>query len=165
MKKQNLTLVILIIILINIGCDQGTKHYARKHFKNKGQIEIIDSFFVIKYTENKGGFLSLASDLPGPLRNALLLYLPVIVLSGMIIYLIFNSNLSVYAAVCLASLLGGGLSNIIDRIIFDGQVTDFLNFGIGCIRTGILNLADISITFGAIAFVYFSVKKNRETVE
>ncbi len=33
------------------------------------------------------------------------------------------------------------------------MVTDFLNFGIGTLRTGILNVADISITAGVIGLV------------
>jgi signal peptidase II len=37
----------------------------------------------------------------------------------------------------LALLLAGGFGNLIDRVLHDGSVTDFLNVGIGPIRTGI----------------------------
>jgi lipoprotein signal peptidase len=46
------------------------------------------------------------------------------------------------AMLCLLS--GGGFGNIIDRV-FKTLVTDFLNFGIGKLRTGVMNVADLYI--------------------
>ena len=43
--------------------------------------------------------------------------------------------------------LAGGLSNLVDRIAM-GSVIDFLNIGIGPIRTGIFNVADVAIMAG-----------------
>jgi signal peptidase II len=40
------------------------------------------------------------------------------------------------------------LSNLIDRIAV-GSVIDFLNVGVGSLRTGIFNLADVAIMAGA----------------
>ena len=45
--------------------------------------------------------------------------------------------------------------NIIDRILFDRHVTDFMNLGIQNIRTGIFNVADICVTAGAIGLLLF----------
>jgi signal peptidase II len=42
---------------------------------------------------------------------------------------------------------------LIDRLIYDGRVTDFLNVGIGPLRTGIFNLADMAILAGALLLV------------
>ncbi|MDD4289005.1 MAG: signal peptidase II, partial [Atribacterota bacterium] len=36
---------------------------------------------------------------------------------------------------------------------------DFLNFGIGNLRTGILNIADMAITFGVILLIYSFIVK------
>jgi signal peptidase II len=46
----------------------------------------------------------------------------------------------------------GGASNLIDRLA-RGTVTDFMNVGIGPLRTGIFNLADVAITLGAVLVV------------
>ena len=51
---------------------------------------------------------------------------------------------------------------MIDRILFGGYVTDFMNFGIGSLRTGILNFADMSITFGAILLIFVQYFKERK---
>jgi signal peptidase II len=57
--------------------------------------------------------------------------------------------------IILSTIIGGGLGNLIDRIIHNFTVVDFLNFGIGSLRTGVLNIADLSVTFGVILFVIF----------
>jgi hypothetical protein len=53
----------------------------------------------------------------------------------------------------VALVLAGGIGNLIDRVLHDGLVTDFLNLGIGSIRTGIFNVADMALTTGALVLV------------
>jgi len=55
---------------------------------------------------------------------------------------------------------GGGLSNLVDRIAYDGHVVDFLNIGIGSLRTGIFNVADMAITAGALLLAFDSFRKS-----
>ena len=47
----------------------------------------------------------------------------------------------------LALFMAGALSNLIDRIAV-GSVIDFMNVGIGPLRTGIFNVADVAIMLG-----------------
>jgi signal peptidase II len=42
---------------------------------------------------------------------------------------------------------------LIDRLLYDGRVTDFLNVGIGSLRTGIFNMADTAILAGALLMI------------
>ena len=53
----------------------------------------------------------------------------------------------------MALIAGGGTSNLLDRIMDGGRVTDFLNVGIGSLRTGIFNFADMAILAGAILVI------------
>ena len=57
-------------------------------------------------------------------------------------------------------IIGGGIGNIFDRIVY-GSVTDFLylDFG-GIFKTGIFNIADLSVTTGMILILISSFKKN-----
>jgi len=57
-------------------------------------------------------------------------------------------------------ILGGGLSNLFDRIAF-GKVVDFMNVGVGNLRTGIFNIADMIILAGIIWY-FFSNFGQRE---
>jgi signal peptidase II len=61
-------------------------------------------------------------------------------------------------------IFAGGLGNIIDRIAFDRHVTDFMNVGIGSLRTGIFNVADMCVTAGVIVllFAYWDRKPKEE---
>ena len=47
----------------------------------------------------------------------------------------------------VALLIAGGGSNWLDRIT-RGSVIDFLNVGIGPVRTGVFNVADVAIVMG-----------------
>ncbi len=152
-SRARIIVLALVIILINIGCDQVTKEYARQNFKGQGTIEVVSNYFIIHYTENDGAFLSLGSNLPQPYKTIILTYIPALFLFGFSIYILFYHQMSLPQLICIACMLGGGFSNLIDRIIYDGFVTDFLNFGIGSLRTGILNFADMSITFGVLFLI------------
>jgi signal peptidase II len=44
-------------------------------------------------------------------------------------------------------VVAGGASNWIDRLAF-GRVVDFMNVGLGPLRTGIFNVADVAIMVG-----------------
>jgi signal peptidase II len=53
----------------------------------------------------------------------------------------------------LTLLAAGGASNWADRVVH-GRVVDFLNVGIGSLRTGIFNVADIAIMAGVVMLLY-----------
>lgn len=63
----------------------------------------------------------------------------------------------------LALIFAGGVGNIIDRVLFDRHVPDFMNIGIRQLRTGIFNVADVCITVGALGLVLFSAIKKPYT--
>ena len=60
---------------------------------------------------------------------------------------------SVLEACAWALLIGGGISNLADRALRAGAVVDFLNVGLGPLRTGIFNVADVGITAGTILLI------------
>ncbi len=79
----------------------------------------------------------------------------------LVLWYLLTRKIPLGEIIVLACLLGGGLSNLADRIIFNGSVTDFLNFGVGWFRTGILNVADISIFFGGAVFLFLHFRPQR----
>jgi len=58
----------------------------------------------------------------------------------------------------LVLFVAGGASNWIDRAL-RGSVVDFLNVGIGPLRTGIFNVADMAIMLGALLFLLAELRK------
>jgi len=164
MKIQSKTILIAIfIMLLNIGCDQITKEHARHNYKGQGTIQVVSNIFIIHYAENDGAFLSLGSDMAEPYKTIVLTVIPALFLFGFTFFILFfNKHLTMLQIACIATIIGGGISNIFDRILFGGYVTDFMNFGIGSLRTGILNFADMSITFGAILLIFVQYFKERK---
>jgi signal peptidase II len=53
--------------------------------------------------------------------------------------------------------VGGGIGNLIDRALHQGAVVDFMNVGLGNLRTGIFNVADVALTGGAIALALWGL--------
>jgi signal peptidase II len=51
-----------------------------------------------------------------------------------------------------ALFVAGGASNWVDRLV-TGSVIDFINIGIGPLRTGIFNVADVAIMTGVALIV------------
>ena len=58
-------------------------------------------------------------------------------------------------------MLSGGIGNLWDRVIPDGRVIDFMDVGIGSLRTGIFNVADLCITTGVVLLVAQTVWSQR----
>ena len=52
----------------------------------------------------------------------------------------------------MALFIAGGVSNWVDRVV-SGSVVDFMNVGVGWLRTGIFNFADVAIMLGITLFV------------
>jgi signal peptidase II len=157
-KKQ--ILLCIVVAAINIAADRITKLLAVEFLKDKNPIELLNRIIVIGYTENTGAFLSLGRGWPEGLKYLLLLYIPIAICLSVFIYCLFIEK-DKTRTILLMSIISGGIGNLVDRLLNKFSVIDFLNFGIGSLRTGILNVADLSITFGAIALVIYEIVSNR----
>ena len=159
MKNKILTinLFILLIITVNIGCDQVSKSAAREHLEYNRTVSIWSSYLVFRKVENPGAFLSLGDDLKPPWRQILLLGIPLAMLFSVLIALfIYPKRFSIPIKIGLAFIIGGGLGNLIDRILYN-SVTDFLHIDLGIVKTGIFNVADMSLMFGLGLLIYFQI--------
>jgi len=147
-NKSSINFVILLIIVaLNLGCDQVSKVIARRNIEPYEQITIIKDRFILTKVENTGAFLSAGSNLPGFIRLGILTILPIVVLSYGFWYLYSHKYLPPLMQIGICFLIGGGIGNIYDRIVY-GSVTDFLHMDFVLFRTGIFNMADVSIMVG-----------------
>jgi signal peptidase II len=147
-----------------VALDQWTKALADSFLAGKGTVYLVGDFAVLVYARNRGAFLSLGSALPPALRAILLVALPLAALAFFgLAFLrrgLTGSRTAEFAAVTL--VLAGGLGNLVDRL-FLGEVRDFINFGIGGVRTGIMNLADLYILAAAIVMIVCMVRARGPT--
>jgi signal peptidase II len=65
-------------------------------------------------------------------------------------YTLLSKSVSPSAIFAYALVFAGGVGNLIDRLMYDGFVIDFINIGVGSLRTGIFNVADVAVTLGLL---------------
>ncbi len=140
-------IVIAIAVLIFLG-DQATKAMVEASIPEHTIIPVLPRFFNLTHLKNPGAAFGLFSDSPAPWKTALL-----IVISGALLLTVVgvvwkNRRLQWEASVGLALILGGALSNLVDRIRF-GRVIDFLDLYFRGYHWPAFNLADSAIVVGA----------------
>jgi len=155
------TLSIIIITLSCIVIDQVSKFVAKQYLDPGDFYSFAGDTLRLQYAENSGAFLGLGATLPEPWRHLIFTVLVGVFLLWLLVYLLRSTELTSLATVCLSLVCAGGLSNLIDRIAYDGRVVDFLNVGIGPLRTGIFNVADMAITFGALLMLGESLRSSK----
>ena len=164
--KISRNLGIFILIVFNIIIDQVSKIIVRNTIAIGEETELIGKKFILTNVYNKGAFLGMGSDMNDTLRIIFLLVLPVLVLGYLIYYIYTNKELDKVSTIALSCIAGGGIANVYDRIVF-GEVTDFLFINLGGVfKTGIFNVADMSVTFGLLLLVYswFLASKQKKQV-
>ncbi len=164
--KLSRSVFIIVLIIVNIALDQISKILVRTYVAVKSQSQIIGDYFTLHNVENEGAFLGMGSDLNPTIKIIVLLILPIIVLGFVILHLFKEKNMDSLTLIGFACIIGGGIANVFDRIIY-GSVTDFFYIDLGGIfRTGIFNMADMSVTSGMILILWTSfIHKKVKTSE
>jgi len=150
MRSLTRVTVVLLTLLGCVGCDQASKSVARTFLNPERTESLLHDVLRLQLTENPGAFLSLGASLSEHFRFVLLTAAPGALLVGLVLAALFAKRLNHWRAGALALIAGGGASNLLDRLLDAGRVTDFLNVGIGPLRTGIFNMADMAILGGAM---------------
>lgn len=155
--------VFFAIALGGAGLDLLSKHLAFHHVPEYGEVSVIDGFFAIGHTTNRGVVFGKFGDKP-------MLWTVVSVLAVPAIVAIFFSGRRPkpwVQAISLGMILAGTIGNMVDRLAL-GAVRDFIKFhNLPWIGTWpLFNLADSFICIGvfllSIEMVFFEEKKAKE---
>lgn len=161
---MNRNLFIALLIIFNIAIDQISKVIVRTYMTmgRAGEIDLIGDYFQLIWVENKGAFLGMGSDMNPTLRLIFLLILPTLVLLYVIYYIVKTKALDRLSLIAFCCIVGGGIANVFDRIVF-GQVTDFFFIQLNdTLKTGIFNVADVSVTTGMIMLLFSGLFNKKE---
>jgi len=153
--------LVTIVLLTCVGCDQITKIAAGNYLSSSQPTSYLGGIFRLQYTENTGAFLSLGSALPSGLRFWVFTLLMGIALAGMVAVVLAHRSLHPNDITGLSLIVAGGLGNLIDRTINNGAIIDFMNIGVGSLRTGIFNMADVAIMVGAGLLIFRGFQQRR----
>ena len=138
-----IALAIGVIIAI---VDQIFKILVATHLKPVGTVNVFGDVFKLTYVENRGVAFGMFKDMPW-----LFIVITAGLLAAIIIYMFKKRPESKFFYITVALIIGGGLGNLIDRIIY-GYVIDYLSLSF---FPPVCNFADYCITVGVILFAVY----------
>ena len=137
--------------------DQISKNIVRNSMILYESFPVLGDLFKITYIENRGIAFSMFQESQNKL---VLLVIPIIVIISLLVAFVRKKDdYRPIFSFSIMMIIAGGLSNLIDRIIFH-SVTDFLDLK----WFAIFNLADVFAVLGCIFLVIsvFFFEKNKE---
>ncbi len=141
-KYVNIFSTAFIVILI----DQITKFLIKINFSLNQSLPIINNIFHLTYTHNFGAGFGILQQ-----QKWILIFISIVVIGFIFYYFDRIKEKEKLLQVLVGFILGGTIGNLIDRIVYNGYVIDFLDFRIW----PIFNLADSFVTVGVIGLVVY----------
>ena len=136
--------------------DQITKWMVRNELPLHDGLPVIPGFFSIIHAANPGGAFSLFADAHDGIRLPFFFTAAALALTFLIYFVRQIPNDQRLLIFALASVLGGAVGNLIDRVLF-GQVTDFLLVYYNGWVWPAFNVADSFISIGVTILVAHSI--------
>ena len=149
-------LAVVVLVLLNIGCDQVSKRVVRENVSHQEFIPLIKHHFILTNVENTGAMLGFGANFPPIIKLILFQVLPLLVLLILLYRLLTRRQTNTWMLLAFAFVIGGGIGNLIDRIAV-GSVTDFFQIRLGFFRTGIFNMADVAVTTGVLLILFLGL--------
>lgn len=152
--------IALLMSAVLVGIDQILKVLAIEYLKPVGSYPIIADIFHLTYVENRGAAFGMMAG-----QKWLLVWATALVLLVAIIVVMAGKIKNTTVLFAVATIIGGGVGNLIDRI-YRGYVVDYVHLKV--INFAVFNFADICVTVGTILLLlsllfYEFGRKKRET--
>lgn len=173
--KKKTWILLTVFALLIVALDQLTKLLTVKFIPLGGDVAVIRNVLHLTYVRNEGAAFSMLSGMRWLFVVLVAVYFGVLAI--LIKKKVFDRPAELW---CLASISGGAVGNLIDRIA-TGKVTDMIDlrflklplpsFADGHLKFAltpfaIFNVADIFITCGVIALaiciLFFGEKRSKE---
>ena len=162
MSFKSKNLLFIGIVLFNVFFDQITKQLAKHLLEQNFIYTYFFDILRLIYVENSGVAYSFGSDWAPHYKFIVFNLLVTAIVLILIIYVYkMMSELSTLRLIGFSLIVTGGVGNLIDRYLRDGHVIDFLNIGLGGIRTAVFNWADFCITTGIVILFIFALTELR----
>ncbi|MBC8182979.1 signal peptidase II [candidate division KSB1 bacterium] len=152
MFKSNLKLLSWSAIIVLL--DQVTKKLVSSSIIYGDSISILGDFLRFTYIKNPGMAFGIQVG-----NRYVFTAFSLIASLVILVYLFRLKPENFWARFALASILGGAIGNLIDRIVHK-EVIDFIDIRI--IRWPVFNVADIAVTLGMILLIAFVIFDNKE---
>ena len=143
-------LLLAAIIIGSVALDQLTKWLAVVYLQGEPSFPIWQDVLHLTFVKNKGAAFGMLSE-----HRWVFMILSTVTIVGLSIYLFrFSQKNQKIVNICLAMIVGGGIGNMIDRILL-GYVIDFIDFTL--INFAVFNVADSFVTVGAFLLMGYLI--------
>ena len=155
------TRTVLLVTGMIIALDQITKVVVNQTLGLHESIPVIDSFFHLTHVRNTGAAFGLLAQMPAWFRRPFFLITTGLAVIVLVLFLRRTTDATPVFVTAIAAILGGAIGNLIDRLVHDGQVIDFLDLHWQGYNWPAFNVADSCITLGVIALWWSSTRAPR----
>lgn len=145
------------LVAVLFAGDFFLKQQVDKRIEKEERKEICNGKIVIRKYYNKGAALNFMEKSPRALRTVCG---GMILMLGIIWYLLLRNKKNPGILLGISMILGGGASNLYDRIV-KGHVVDYFSFQTPWERVNrvVFNISDMFIFLGSIFMVIFGTRK------
>jgi len=130
----------LLLILASVALDQWTKYLAVQHLQPIGTLPLLEDILHLTYVENRGAAFGMLAD-----HRWIFMVLSTVSIILVAFWLFRDKPASGWIRGAVASIIGGGIGNMIDRVRL-GYVVDFIDFR--AIDFYVFNVADSFVCVG-----------------
>ena len=136
-----MTVILIAVIAAVIGLDQLTKWLTVVNLAEYESFPLWQDVLHFTYVKNTGMAFGMLKD-----HRWVFMVFSTIAIVALIVYLFRFRPESRWMQVAMAMIIGGGIGNMIDRVLL-GYVVDFIDFTL--INFAVFNVADSFVCVGA----------------
>ena len=135
----------ILIIILSVAADQLTKYLAVTHLANGESYPFIENILHFTYVENRGAAFGMLAN-----HRWVFMVISTVAIVLVMIWLFKDKTSGLWFRSAAALIVGGGIGNMIDRVIL-GYVVDFID--VVCIDFYVFNVADSCVCVGCGMFL------------
>lgn len=154
--EPTLILILLAIILGSVCLDQLTKWLAVVYLQGEPSFPLWKEVLHLTFVKNEGAAFGILSN-----HRWVFMLVSTVAIIGLSIYLFRFCRMDKWAKVGFAMIIGGGIGNMIDRVLL-GYVVDFIDFTL--INFAVFNVADSFVTVGAGILIVCFIREQVQEV-
>ena len=143
----------IAIVIAIVALDQFSKIVITDNLELREKITVIPGFFSITHIHNEGIAFGMLSDY-GTVAKVIVAVLTLTMIVLAIIAIIKKWVSAPMPVICVGFIIGGGIGNLIDRIVLQ-YVVDFFAFTFWGNDFAIFNVADVFVTVGTLLFIVY----------
>ena len=159
---NNRMLLVASIVGGILFLDQVTKTLIAQSLEIGQHVPILAGFFDLTHMRNPGAAFSFLAQAPEWFRQPFFLVATGVAIVALLFFILYAQEEGTLLVVAAASILGGAIGNLIDRLLY-GEVIDFLLFYWRDWAWPAFNVADSCITLGVVGLLWASWKQSSAT--